>query len=409
MRDEWISSMDEKKYIVIVHRPYLENREGKVRLVADIETWEEKFQLWYEVGESFSKFFVTERSDAFVVALLPWLMMKAKKLNREIHLTCKMPMSGRLYHQITNYYIPVLCNNIPYYNYIYIDAEINEEKLPSAGAVGAGISGGVDSSYTVSKYRNEPQLTFRLTHLVYYNVGIYGGFESTAEKEMQIKMRQIAKEAELEYLQLDSNICIDLYSAAHAPIVPAVFMSTTLALQKLFTVYYFSSTHLASDFHFSKSDASYYDVFNINCLSTENTIFCSAGIDKSRMEKIDFIADNPFVQNSLFVCVNVNDKAQNCSLCAKCTRTMAGLEVLGKLDKFHRVFDVAHFRQNPGYHWGFMLIKGKHTLYKEVVDLYLKKHKRFPISVYLALIKKWMARGFSTVNKSSRKVENEIR
>ena len=63
---------------VVISKPYLLYREGKVRLVADVRAGDDAFSLWYEIDEEYGQYFVIERSDPFVVVLLPWAMMKGK-------------------------------------------------------------------------------------------------------------------------------------------------------------------------------------------------------------------------------------------------------------------------------------------------------------------------------------------
>jgi hypothetical protein len=272
------------------------------------------------------------------------------------------------------------------------------------------VSGGVDSSYTITKYQDYALQPYRLTHAVYYNVGIYGGFENGAEKGLQTKTKQIAHDSGLEYVLLTSNVCLLLYKEAHAPIVPAVFLSAALSLQKLFGVYYYSSAFVAKDFKMSEEDAAYYDLLNVHSLSTENLTFYSSGIERSRLEKLISIANAPIAQNNLLVCLNVKEQAINCNHCAKCTRTMAELEVLGKLDNFRTVFNVEEFRKNKGYHWGYILLKSKSDVFcEEIINIYKSQKKHFSLNVHWAAFQKWIKRGFTTVNKARRRVEDEIR
>jgi hypothetical protein len=395
---------------VFLGKSYLLNNDGKTRLISDIKTDSDEFSLWYEVEEKYAQYLVTERCDPFVLVLLPWIMMKASKIQQKIILECEGRISAKLLHQLSNYYIPVLSDAISYYSAIQVNAEADAGKLPCAEAVGTGISGGVDSSYTIAKYKDNPLQTYRLTHVVYNNIGTYGGFDSEAEIKLQDKTRQIAQDTGLEYIMVTSNVCLTLYSAAYPPIVPAVFLSVALALQKLFSTYYYSSGLSAKDFILSEVDAAYYDLLNVHCFSTENISFYSSGIELTRLKKLDYIADILFAQNNLFVCIDTNSKGDNCGNCAKCTRTMAQLEVLGKLNKFDIVFDVDAFRKNEGYHWGYVLLKSKRDRFcKEIVELYLKKNKHFSIKIILSAFIKWVKRGFTTENRNRKHVKNEIR
>jgi hypothetical protein len=65
--------------------------------------------------------------------------------------------------------------------------------------------------------------------------------------------------------------------------------------------------------------------------STSRTSFIRDGSGTSRIEKTRFIAQYSIAMNNLRVCWE-SKTGDNCGRCAKCLRTMATLEVLGKLD-----------------------------------------------------------------------------
>jgi len=186
-------------------------------------------------------------------------------------------------------------------------------------------------------------------------------------------------------------------------------------LQKLISVFHYSSADPAWAFQMNEEQAACYDLLNLYCIGTENTDFCLSGMEVTRLDKAAYVADSSLVQENLLVCeTQVN--AENCSICANCTHTMAEFEVLGKLDLFSRVFDVNAFRKNAGYYWGYMVLKSKGSetgLYveetKDILNLYAKRYGRFSLKVYWAAFMKWIKRGFTTQNTSRRKVENEVR
>jgi len=385
--------------------PYISLRDnGKVVLITEISGADKAFTLWYEVEKEYEQYLCPERSDAFLVALLPWVMMRSSDSDPAV-IVCDAPVSEQLHHQLTQYYIPALTAHISYYHPVTVKAEVTSEKLQCAGAVGTGISGGVDSSYTLAKYMDCEDADYRLTHGVDYNIGIYGGIESRSEKLLQEKAQRISGECNLKFVMVSSNTCLQLYEKAHAPIVPCIFMGATLAIQKLFSVYYYSSAFSAADFQFSEADAAYYDLLNIHCLSTQNTTFYSSGIETTRLRKVEYITNYPFTYQNLSVCLNSNQDSGNCGRCAKCTRTMAELEALGKLDKYSEVFDVQAFRNDPGYHWGYVLLKSRSDSFcKEIIDRYRAGGGRIPFSAYFGCIKKWVVRGFTAENKKRERI-----
>jgi len=395
---------------IIVGKPYLKEENSSVRLCSDIYEDRKKVKtLWYEVEKENAQYLCDEISDAFVVAILPWCLIKASK-RKSLDITGEGYISEKLKFQLVRYLIPTLEKNISYYGNAGISIEAKNITFASAYAVGTGISGGVDSSYSIASTMAADNGSFRLTHGVCGNIGIYNGFDSRAQKNLEKKCRKIAEETGIGLITIKSNVCVDLYEKAHAPVVPFVFMSMILAMQKLFKVYYFSSAFTVKEFALSETDAAYFDILTTQYLGTNSLNFYSSGMEASRLEKVRYISAFPFTYKNLSVCLNVKESGCNCGKCAKCTRTMAELYVLGKLELYKNVFDIEAFLRHPGYHWGYILLKSKSDAFcREIVDRYKKNGGKFPISVYLSCIQKWIKRGFTTKNKKREKVEKIIR
>lgn len=388
--------------------PYIINKNSQVRLNADIEFENEQFTLWFEVEEEFGEYFCIERADAFFTVILPWALIRSS-IETPLEIECVAPLSERLYHQVTMYHIPVLVQEISYYNTIKITSDLACKPLTSQFAVATGVSAGVDSSYSIVKYMDYNIQKYRLTHGVFYNMAMYGDYDSESVRALRNKAIKVCKEANIKFMQVSSNVCVKLYGKAHAPIVPYIFIGAALALQKLFSVYYFSAGYSAKDFIISEVSAAYYDLLTVQNFSTENVQFYSSGVETTRIEKVRTISGFPFTYDNLSVCLSVDQTNGNCGLCAKCTRTMAELEALGMLDRYKNVFDIDAFRSDPGYHWGYVLLKSRNDSYcKEVMNLYRKSGRRFPLSVYISCVGKWIKRGFTSENRKREKVNNEI-
>ena len=397
-----------------IGKSYLTNENGKTLLNADIKAGNDLFTLWYRIDDEYKQYLVTERCDPFVVVLLPWVMLKAKKMQKEVVLKCENKVSARLWHQLTAYYIPTLSRLMSYFGFIRLEAETDGSGLPyvDGGRIAGGsVSGGLDSFYTIVKYKDYPVKEYQLTHVMYCNFGLYGGLEGDSELALYEKTRQIARETGLQYVHSSTNVIAALYGGmGHPVIVTAALTSVVLSLQKLFAYYHFSAALPVWDFVMTEKGAYYYELFNKYCLSTENTHFFLSGLELLRIDKAAYIADNPVTQNYLLPCVT-QENGVNCNICAQCTRTMAALEVLGKLDLFSKVFNVEDFRNNEGYHWGYLLMKSKanDSFAKEIVDLYLEKNGQFPETVEKAAHAKWEERGNTASNTKFVKIEDIIR
>lgn len=387
---------------VIIGTPVIiyDGEKSQLRTTVDFENF--KKDLYIEVNCDYADYFDTEIVDGLLVSILPYCMILAK--DREVVIKSEKRISKRLRFQLERYFIPVIAKNISYYGNVTIDIAVTEKFYNSAFAIATGVSGGVDSSYSIAC--NLKGSLQALTHLVYVDLGIYRGFESKAEKVLLAKCQRIADDVDLPMVVIKTNMCTELYKKAYAPVVHSVFTGLILSMQKLFKTYYYSSTLAAEDFHFDEADAADYELFTLPLLSTDSLTFYSSGVETTRLEKVRFIADQPFVRNNLFVCLNVNEDGSNCNRCAKCTRTMCELEVTGKLDEFGQVFDIDGFRANPAYHWGYVLLKswGGDPFYTELIKEKNKEGLKVISPIYKAAFKKFISRGFSTLNKDREKV-----
>jgi hypothetical protein len=364
--------MDTLKTLYI-GKPYLKPLHDKTRLCAELSWSGRRRTLWFEVDREYEPFLCTERVDAFLVALLPFAMLERYNIISEA------PLSAILSYQIKSILIPSLTGNIPQFHPIEIEAECDGKVLDSARGVATGLSCGVDSLYAVLKHINTGMKTFDLTHLTYFNLRNhmlwmnYGEDSSRDFSNARINcVRPAANELGLKLLTADSNL--DFFY--HDYFLPATFpfcaMGTVLAVQKLFSKYYWSSSDPFSRFAFTFNDLFCCDLLTVQCFSNENTIFYSTGSEVTRLEKTAFISDFGITHKYLNVCWR---RLRNCTdQCDKCKRTMLALYALGKIDLHRDVFDVAVFYQNIDQYLGYMLFKRHH-----------ESHHRFHDEVYRCL------------------------
>ena len=100
---------------VTIGRPNVRSENGRVRLAADIKAENRCFTLWYETEKEYGQYLAAERCDSFLTALLPWIMIKAKRSGQDVKVLCEERVSAKLLHQLKSYYIPVLSRSISYY------------------------------------------------------------------------------------------------------------------------------------------------------------------------------------------------------------------------------------------------------------------------------------------------------
>ena len=303
--------------------------------------WRERGgELWFRVPTEYAEYLTPERSDAFVVAMLWYAMLTGSDIEFET------PMSKRLHAGLTERLMPVL---------VAVDAAavrlvgpVSEEALPCAGAVGTGMSCGVDSFYTMVSHGAD--LEEPLTHLTHYSdgniippgstdvEGTYAKLEETIAAELR-KAEKVAEGAGLPLVPVRTNLDRDFYRGGQIYTAMYRHLACTLAVGRLFGTYLSSSSGHGADLG-AKLIAPTQNYERLICGScrTESLAYVSSD-DVSRMEKLKAVADNPLFQRYASVCFN--DCA--CGECIGCWKTLFPLDILGKLDRFGGLYDLKRY------------------------------------------------------------------
>ena len=296
--------------------------------------------LWFAVPLEYKECLCSERSDAFVVAMLWYAMITGSDIEYEV------PLSEKLSFNVQQYLIPALCTSENGYRRICLIGPTTNIPYENKLAVGTGMSCGVDSIYTLQEYTKQSILPhLRLTHLTYYNMGaifhpnrsenkVYSlkEFYETTDRMSEEKCenaRQVAVLSGLPLVYVKSNLDPDYYRGAYGHTGVYRNCAMTLALQGLFSVYFCSSGGWPGFFDLSLTEGSeHYESLLCYCLSTESLSFILSDY-VTRMEKTAAIADNPIAQRYLDVCFCFN----NCGRCSKCLRTLISLDLIDKISK----------------------------------------------------------------------------
>ena len=342
----------------------------------------------------YAEYLCTERIDGFLVALLPFAMLKNLNIHSEGY------VSERLLYQLKTILLPSLSANITEFHSIDIEAKSDGKVLESTNGVGTALSCGVDSFYTVLKHLDTDMEGFRLTHLTYFNImnsNFWQGREDSSRDFSNARIEYIKpaiEELGLKLVTVDSNFDTFYRTLRLLATVSFRYLGTVLALQKLFEKYYWSSTYTASQFDFSIEDIEIFDLLSVQCVSNENTTFYSTGSEVTRLEKNSYISDFPVTYKYLNVC---GFYLYNCNQCEKCRRTMLALYALGKLDLYNKVFDVKYFYQNIDEYLGYMLFRrigARHRslyhqvhYYDEIYQCLLERGMIIPKAAKLYVIK----------------------
>lgn len=348
--------------------------------------------LWFETKSENESFISFENCDSFFIIF--FLMAMEHKTD----VSFETPVSRRLLFGVKNYLMEALIIMKPEYKKINISCSVSDFNNTSVTGVGAAMSCGVDSFYTVYANKDGYQ---PVTHLTLFNAGAFGnsgGDETRGLFQTMINnATKVANELGLPFLWIDSNMneILDLsFIQTHT----FRNLSCALLFQNLFKSYYYSSTYPLEKFELKPDDSSYYDLINSLSLSTNNLEFFIAGMMSTRIQKTIELSNYPITFNNLNVCLITSDynnvnvskyEALNCSKCFKCKRTIVSLDVIGKLDLYKNVFDLNIYKKNKLkflsetlYHY----YRSKNAFSSEIIKEMKIRNYKIPFSVYGLLI-----------------------
>lgn len=371
--------------------PKIRRNGEKSILYAEIDDNGQKKELFFTVDRRFEKYLTVERSDAFVTALVYY----AEFFGYDI--VWETPCTEQLIYQLATYYIPVCAAELPFMHNISLTGPRTSTLLPNEGGIATGFSCGVDSTYTVRKYLETEYESARLTHLLFTDCFAAGLTEEFYEEFMESSMKtmpQAAAELGLEYIfvqtRMEQDFSIGVTEVKgfgriqDAGLFTLKYCAIAMALSGLLKGYYFSGGVSPSDFTFRTYDFAYFDIFTLPLITTPKMWFYSSGMEVSRLEKVEAIADWEFSQNHLQVCDRVHDT--NCGKCPKCIRTMSELYAIGKLHGYAQRFPINEFNKNIGRFMAKVMVQAyryRHVFEINILKKMKQKGKKLPASAFL--------------------------
>ncbi|MGD0898893.1 MAG: hypothetical protein ABR915_13730 [Thermoguttaceae bacterium] len=356
-----------------INAPEIIEQPDTVKIQAAIEHDSGTEYLWYEMERKYARY-LTGKLDGFLVGVLPGAMARAENIE------LGGPVSETLLYNVTNSYMRLLGGANPDLKCVKINARLLDDgrSSPLADAVGTGFSGGIDSfCVLVDHFRQCPYPGYKVTHCVFNNVGSHGSGPSEANRRLFRARLALAKtcldELGLPLLWIDSNLTEFLKMGFQKTHVPRN-LSAILLLQGLFGKYLYASAYQHKDCHFRETyDLAFTDPAAVHLLSTETLRSISTGCQYSRVEKTAKVSDWAAAQRYLNVCVNADAQGRNCSVCEKCCRTLLTLELLGKLELFHGVFDIDKYRTVRSAFLSVCLHSQEDPFWREIADLWREK------------------------------------
>lgn len=291
---------------------------------------------------------ISDSADAVVVALLFPAMARGEDIEVE------SAISEDLYYHLNKSVQVILKSVFPGLHEIQINPrELTAPQQKSPG-VATGFSGGIDSFCVLADhyYSDDVPGGFRLTHLLFNNVGSHGAGGEALFNTRFSRVKSMAEQIGLPILAVNSNLdsfYIDLgydFIDTHTP----RNVSVAHLLKNGIGRYYYASTYdyRSTAVGTSKGGLPQCEPVLLPLLSTGSMDIISAGSEYTRVEKTLKVAAIEDSHDLLDICVKAKQAekvdAINCSTCWKCMRTLLTLDIAGLLDSYDQMFDLELYR-----------------------------------------------------------------
>ena len=327
---------------MIISRPELSSHDGNLQYRVHVDISGERKTLWYSLTEEFTGL-VSDRSDAALAALLIPAMILGEDISIE------GTVSEKLFFNLSGPLQNVLKLIIPSLQLITIIPSDVQPAHETGKGVAVGFSAGIDSFCVLADhfFADVPK-GFRITHLLFSNVGSHGPDEEESSRHLFHKrynrIKPVAERIGLPFIAIDSNVD-SFYNGLNFQKTHTIRnASVALLLQRgIKRFLYASSTPYSRACVCPANDISRGDTIILPLISTETLDMVSSGSQYSRIEKTLKVAGIEESYKSLDVCT-ADSRITNCSSCYKCKRTMLTLEIAGALGRYADVFDLDTYR-----------------------------------------------------------------
>lgn len=302
---------------------YLHGDSERIRLVGEAESAGNRFELYFQYPVEYQSF-VCESADPFAVAMLIPAMLRGEPLEVGPAISPVLHRELPRIRDIFWTWFPTLARS-EIYTTPRPDSPL--ERPPRAATC---FSAGVDSFYTLLKYRGRDALPSPLTHIVFMR-----GLEKPLSflrgvEEAEQLVGRIAAQVGVGCIVGESNLrthfdadWLNLYSGS------------ALAAAGLSLAGGFSHFCIPAAFSYRTVVPTSTTPLVDERYSTEHLTIVHEGAELTRAEKVARILewDAPLVLDHLRVCVMNRGGAYNCCECRKCVRTMISLRIVGALDR----------------------------------------------------------------------------
>lgn len=92
---------------MVIQSPKLVQDDKQAKLTARVICDQERRELWYSISAEYAAWFSTDRCDGFVVGLL------FQSMQRNEGMVVEGPVSSRLFHNLREFFIPMMAQAFP--------------------------------------------------------------------------------------------------------------------------------------------------------------------------------------------------------------------------------------------------------------------------------------------------------
>ncbi len=362
-----------------IGKPQFRQENNKIFYQVVVESTEGAQVLWYSLDEAFSHL-ISEACDAALVALL----IPAMAIGEDIYV--KGLISEKLLYNLSGPIQKILQIIIPTLKKVKIYAEEVTTTCGRAPGVATGFSGGIDSYCVLADhhYANDVPGSFKLSHLLFNNVGSHGKGGEPLFEERYKRLLPVTKKIGLPFVMVNSNLGTFYGGGLHFQQTHTLRnASVSLLLQGgVGRFMYASAVDYTKVFVGKTNCIAYSDTVTLPLLSTESIAAISVSSEYSRIEKTLRVTEVSDSFDSLDVCVNdykSDDGYINCSTCWKCLRTLAALDVAGALSNYSKVFNLNDYEKIRNSY--LANLPGNHDpLVREIYTYAKERNWQFPLS-----------------------------
>lgn len=172
-----------------------------------------------------------------------------------------------------------------------------------------------------------------------------------------------------------------------------VHAAAILFLEKLYAVYYHSSGYLLDKLKYTTQSLEHFDFILFDMCSTRNTKIFSTLATQERTERTEYIIDDTLTKKYLHVCIKTIDDGpvHNCGRCYKCLRTLAAIDILGKLPEYETIFDQSYYKTHKAAIFAkYLGYRAADPFFADILNFAKQKGFRIPKMAYLLSVKYYL-------------------